>query len=139
MVLFLLACTPESLPVPAPEPVVHEHWLTAVPDEVGQHDGRYWYEDVVQLPPDTLAATVFARTSAGTPHCVEQLRLGAQSEAADSSHAVGSVQSRMLVRHDIAPAQLRQKLALYLVVDVRCNPTFTVDQLDVFIERGAVR
>lgn len=140
MVLFLLACTPSlSTPVLAPVDATYEHWLTAVPDEVGHHDGRYWYEDLVQLPPDTLAATLFARTSAASPTCVEQVRLGAESHDADSSHTIDGVRSRMLVRHDVAPTQLRHELALYVAVDTLCEPDFQVEQLDVFVRRGAVR
>jgi hypothetical protein len=140
MFLLLLACAPDSPPPVHPPPATFEHWLHAVPDELTRRAGAYHYEDVVQLPADTLAATIFARTRAHTPGCLDALTLGAADATGTTQTTADQPHTPMrLLRHAVAPAQLREPLTLYVDAVASCEPGLEVVQLDLFVSRGPVR
>jgi hypothetical protein len=147
MLLFLFACAPEYALQGPPTPVSLEHWLTAFPDELHPEGTpvRWVYEDVVELPDDTLSATLVARTSIHGDPCDASVRLGAAGwQMGSESERDWVGQTAFNARHELYPGLLHDELELYVVFDAppgECPeaPSFVVDGLDLHITRGARR
>lgn len=152
MFLLALACTDPGLaPGPYVEPTVQEVWLTAGPDEIHARatsaaGSQYVYEDVVELPPDTLAATLVVSAGFDDAPCAPvDVFLGARSQGWVSESRRSAPGARLAAHHDLDPRLFREPLELFAssrspgTATCPPGPTMDVDGMLLWITRGAVR
>lgn len=149
MLLFALACVDPTVGAPLPDAERQEIWLTAQPDELfvradGDHGRQLVYEDVVQLPDDTLTARLFASTTLEGDACGRvDVFVGARSEDLSSqTRSTWPGHPRFAIQHPLDPTLLGDPLELFVASRAPgdcIGPQLDVSGLALVITRGARR